>query len=86
MSAQRIAELIPPEYRKEILELNMIDTAVAQHTDNSMHYLGVIWKNYIEKDFTPDCNFCYARVLRNFKAIKPILIKLEMDSKLLNQS
>jgi hypothetical protein len=83
--SERIAKLIPPEYRREILELNMIDNAVAQHTNSSMHYLGVVWKNYVEKEFTPDCNFCYARVLRNFKAIKPILIQLELESKLLKQ-
>jgi hypothetical protein len=85
MSAERIAQLIPPEYRKEILELNMIDTAIAQHTDTTMHYLAVVWKNYIEKDFKAECNFCLARVLKNMKSLKPILIRLELESKLLKQ-
>lgn len=81
--SKRIAELIPPEYRKEMLELNMIDTAVAQHGDNSMHYLATIWKNYVEKDFTGDCNLCLARVLDNFKAIKKHLVEMEKGSQLL---
>jgi hypothetical protein len=51
-----------------------------------MHYLAVVWKNYIEKDFTADCNLCLARVLRNMKNIKPILIKLEKDSKLIKEA
>jgi len=81
----QIAALIPAEYRKEILELNMIDEAQAIGTDGSMQYLGVIWKNYVEPDFTPDCNMCYGRVLTNFKQIKKSLIELEKQSKLLNQ-
>lgn len=85
MSVERIAALIPAEYRKEILELNMIDTAIAQHTDTTMHYLAVVWKNYIEHDFKAECNFCLARVLKNMNAMKPILIKMELDSKLLKE-
>jgi hypothetical protein len=86
MSAERIAALIPPEYRKEILELNMIDTAIPQATDTTMHYLAVIWKQYVEPGFSADCNMCYAKLLKNLKVIKPLLIKLEMDSKLLKEA
>lgn len=83
MTLHAIAALIPDEYRKEILEMNMIDTAIAVGTDATMHYLGVIWKNYVEADFTPDCNMCLARVLNNMKQLKPVLVQMEKDSKLL---
>ena len=84
MSVQRIAELIPAEYRKEILELNMIETAIPRHDNSTMYYLGVIWKQYVEPNFEPDCNLCYARVLENFRNIKPFLVHLERESKLLD--
>lgn len=83
--SKRIAALIPAEYRKEILELNMIDNAVAQSSDNNMHYLATIWKHYVEPDFTGDCNLCYGRVLDNYKAMKKHLVEMEKDSQLLNQ-
>jgi hypothetical protein len=86
MSAERIAKLIPAEYRKEILELNMIDTAQALSTNTTMHYLAVVWANYIEKDFKADCNLCLARVLRNMQKMKPILVQLEKDSKLMKEA
>lgn len=84
--SQRIAELIPAEYRKEILDLNMIDSAVANQADASMVYLATIWKTYIEPDFSPDCNLCMGRVLTNFKQIKQILIQLEKQNNLLKQA
>lgn len=84
MSVKKLAALIPPEYRKEILDLEMIDKAIPNNTDTTMHYLSVIWKNYIEPDFDPACNLCYSRVLDNMKKAKPILIELEKQSRLLN--
>ncbi len=86
MSAREIADRIPQEYRREILELNMIDRAVAQVSDETMFYLGVIWKNYIEPEFSPDCNLCYTRVLDNFRQMKSILVELENEYQLLKQA
>lgn len=86
MSGERLAKLIPPEYRKEILELRMIDTAQALIGDTTMHYLSIVWKEYIEPTFSADCNLCLARVLRNMKKMKPVLIELEKNSKLLKQA
>lgn len=86
MNIRQIAELIPAEYRREILELNMIDNAIATNTDATMGYLGVIWKNYIEPDFSPDCNLCYGRVLTNFKQMKKTLCELEQESQLLKSA
>lgn len=85
MSLQSIAERIPEEYRKEILELSIIEKAQATSSSESMHYLSVIWKNYVEPDFKPDCNLCLARVLDNFKALKPTFIQMEKDNNLLNE-
>lgn len=83
MSIKKIAALIPAEYRKEILELNMIQRAVANSADATMSYLATIWKNYIEPDFTGDCNLCYGRVLDNFKQMKPYLVEMEKVNNLL---
>lgn len=84
MSLVTIANLIPAEYRKEILELNIIEKAVAIAGDPNMDYLSTIWKDYIEPDFEPDCPLCFTRVLKNFKNLKPTLIELEKNSKLLD--
>lgn len=83
MSLRRIAELIPAEYRKEILETNMIDEAMAIAGDEPMHYLAIIWKDYIEPEFSPDCNLCYSRVLKNLRQMKHILIEMERQYQLL---
>lgn len=85
MKLEKMAALIPAEYRKEILDLEMIDKAIPNNTDNTMHYLGVIWKNYIEPDFDPTCNLCYSRVINNMKRLKPALEELEQQSRLLDK-
>ena len=84
MRLREIAQLIPGEYRREILELNMIDNAVAIANNPDMNYLGVIWKNYVDSGFTGDCNLCYGELLKNLKALKGTLIELENESKMLN--
>lgn len=83
MSLRKLAELIPHEYRRELLELNLIDTAVATDGNEPMHYLVTIWQQYIEYDFQPDCNLCRSRVLNNFKGMKKTLIDLEQEYQLL---
>jgi hypothetical protein len=82
---QQIAELIPAEYRKEILEMNIIDEAQAVASNPSMQYLGVIWKNYVERDFDPQCGLCYTRVLENFQALKKTFLAMEQGPDLLNE-
>lgn len=83
---RKIAELIPAEYRREILELNIIASAVARAGDQSMFYLITIWKNYVEEDFEPDCNLCMSRVLTNFKNLKDTLVAMEKESQLLKSA
>ena len=86
MRLEKMAALIPAEYRKEMLDLEMIDKAIPNNTDGSMHYLCVIWKEYIEHDFDPTCNLCYSRVLTNLKTLKPTLVEIEKQSRLLNNA
>jgi hypothetical protein len=83
---RELAKLIPDEYRREILQLNMITNAKGSASDPNMHYLATIWKNYIEPGFSPDCGLCYGRVLENMKHLQPVLIELEQESKLLKSA
>lgn len=83
MRIKELAALIPQEYRKEILDLDMIESASATAESSNMHYLIVVWQNYIEKDFQPDCNLCLGRVLDSFKQMKKSLIELEREYQLL---
>lgn len=80
---RKLAELIPSEYRKEIIEMEMLKVAKAQTTDPTMQYLNVIWKNYVEPTYEPDCNFCCDRVLKNLKAMLPEMAALEKEANLL---
>lgn len=86
MRLEKMAALIPAEYRKEMLDLEMIDKAIPNNTDASMHYLCVIWKEYIEPDFDPTCNLCYSRVLTNLRTLKPTLVEIEKQNRLLNNA
>jgi hypothetical protein len=47
MTYRQIANQIPSNYRKEILETNLISSAIASASDPAMQYLGTIWKNYV---------------------------------------
>lgn len=80
---RKTTELIPAEYRKEIIDLQLVEKAKAQTTDGTMQYLGVIWKNYIEPDYDPVCNHCCIRVLDNLKLMLPVMIEIERESNLL---
>lgn len=84
-NAKRLAERIPAEYRKEILEMNMIQEAQGSNTNSTMMYLVVIYKNYIEPTFSPDCNLCCGRALDAFKLMLPYLVELEKGSNALNE-
>jgi molybdopterin-guanine dinucleotide biosynthesis protein A len=84
MNLRELASLIPAIYRKEILEMNMINTATANASDPKMHYLFTIWKTNIEEDLKEDCGLCLQKVLRHYKALQGTLIELEKESSLLN--
>jgi hypothetical protein len=85
MTINAIAARIPAEYRKEILETNMISRATASAADPSMSYLMNIWQTYVEPFEIIDmgCGFCKERILGNYRQLQPVLITLEKDSNLL---
>lgn len=83
MTAKMLAKLIPADYRKEILQTNIIMNAMAHSGDSSMLYLGTIWKNYVVPEEDLSCGICLERILKNFRELQPILIELEKESNLL---
>lgn len=83
-STRRLAALILPEYRKEILELEMIGRAQAVTSDPVMDQLINVWQKFVEHDFRADCDQCCSRVLKEFKKMYPFLVELEQESRLLN--
>ena len=85
MTVRQIAKLIPANYRKEILDMKMIENAQAVQTNDDMHYLFTLWSNYIEPGFQMDCGLCLQRILGNLKQMLPILISLEKEAQLLNE-
>lgn len=86
MTIKQIAGRIPAEYRKEILETNMISQATANQADTSMFYLLTIWQNYVEPNEIIDigCGICKERILKNYRELQATLVELEKQSKLLN--
>lgn len=86
MTVREIAGRIPAEYRKEILETNMISQATASQADPSMHYLLTIWENYVEPDEIIDmgCGLCKERILKNYRELQDVLVEIEKQSNLLN--
>lgn len=85
-SYREIAQRIPAEYRKEILETNIITKAQASAMDVSMVYLFIIWRNHVEpnNDLSLECGLCITRILDNFKQLLDTLVELEKESRLLN--
>lgn len=85
MTLNDIANQIPAEYRKEILQTNMISQAIANNADPSMHYLVNIWQTYVEPHEKIDlgCGLCRERILNNFRGIQDTLVTLEKQSNLL---
>lgn len=86
MNYRQIAELIPEEYRKELLETNMISKASAVASNASMFYLFTIWSNYVEPGLEIGCGSCLERILNNYEQLLPTFIELEKSRKLLNEA
>lgn len=84
INLKNIAALIPVEFRREILDLDMISNAVVSVGNNEMHYLATIWKEYVDPQFEPVCPLCLGTCLKNWKQLLPWLIELEQESKLLD--
>lgn len=87
MTLKELAKKIPESYRREILQLNMINNAVTVSSDSNMDYLFTIWKNFIEPDgsLSKDCGLCLERIRNNYVQMQPIFIELEREAQLLLQ-
>lgn len=76
-----IALLIPAEYRKQILEENVIYKAVPASNDRHMSILFTIWTHYIDPG-TPvkmDCPYCLADIIKNFQGLQEAFIEIAKD-------
>lgn len=85
MTLRQIAQMIPSEYRSEILELNMIARAQANSQDTTMEYLLQIWGTYVEPHSNLDagCGLCRERILKNYRQLQPTMIELKKEENLL---
>ena len=88
MSNRVTAALIPPMFRRQLLDNNWVYKAVVVANDPQMSILVVIYNNYIFSegpavDMSNPCLACISKILDIFKLILPDLIELEKESKLL---
>lgn len=88
-NARETAKLIPRQFRKELLEDNVIYKAIVKHGDTHMQILVIIYENYIFNEGKPidmnnPCLKCLGKILEVFNLILPELINLEKESKLLD--
>jgi hypothetical protein len=85
MTINDIASRIPAEYRREILETNMISQAVANVADTSMYYLLNIWQTYVDPGNKIDvgCGLCREQILKNYREMQQTLVNMEKQSNLL---
>lgn len=83
-----VAKQIPAEFRRQLLNDNIIYKAVADTGDGHMAILIIIYRTYIFTDEPPidinnPCLKCLAKILKIFQTIQPELVILEKESKLL---
>lgn len=86
MTAKQIAQMIPAEYRKEILETKMVESAIPSDADPSMAYLAAIWKGYIAPAEDITCPLCLQRILKNYRELYPLLVDIEKSERLLHSA
>ena len=81
------ASKIPDRIRSERLltESDPIANAQANQFDKHMQVLSKIWYAYVEpeKEYT-NCPICLNNILQSFRALKPKLMELEREYKILN--
>lgn len=80
-----IALLIPFEYRKQILDENVIYKAVAAAGDRHMSILFTIWTHYVDPG-TPlkqECGYCLTEILKNFRSLQDTFVELAKEEALL---
>lgn len=80
---EKWAGKIDPIFRKEMLELQVIEHAQPVRENESMAYLVNIYINYIDVTFKATCEKCLTRILKHFRSMRPYLKELEKNSNLL---
>lgn len=85
MNYRQLANQLPANVRKTILEENLISKA-RQAGDGMTEKLFIYWRNYMEpgRELDLSCSTCVSGVLENWRRLQSSLIELEKDSKLLN--
>jgi hypothetical protein len=80
-----IAVRILPTYRRKLLEGNLIYKAVPAPNDEHMRVLYTVWTTFVDTSgmLEPDCAYCMADILNNFKQLQPVLVELEQEAALL---
>ncbi len=89
MNARSTAQRIPDRVRSERLltEPDPILTAIASSANPAMQLLFAVWFEFVEPHGEKDlnCGLCLARVIKSFQFIRPALLELERESKILQQ-
>lgn len=88
MSNYAAAKTIPPDFRKMLLDGNVIYKALAAAGDIQMNILVIIYNNYIFTEGEPidmsnPCLTCLGKILDIFRLLQPELVNLEKENKLL---
>lgn len=83
---REIAERIHPNYRRRLLEENLIYKAIAIPNDAHMQVLFTVWTTFIDTSGLLDktCAYCMVDILAQFKQLQPVLIELEKEAALLD--
>ena len=80
----KVVDIIPVDIQETILLENYIDNAIPIIGDESMYYLMIVWRNYLEPNLAVNCNLCLTRILKEFKALRPYMIEKVKTENLLN--
>ncbi|MGB3452952.1 MAG: hypothetical protein WBA59_03900 [Moheibacter sp.] len=85
ITIKNIAKKIPGNVRAEILsESDPIANAHANASNENMMFLAKAWYEFIEptKEMT-NCTICLNNILTSFRQMKPYLVELENEKRLL---
>ena len=91
-----IAALIPPTFRRQLLENNEIYKAVPDNNDLNMQVLFVLYSQFIDPnnaqyaykstdgyiEILTTCKICLNNVIAKFRELEPFLIQLEKEYQL----
>ena len=89
MNIETLARMIPDRIRSErlLVESDPINTAISFSGNPNMQLLVAIWDEFVEPNnkVNSSCPICLGTIINNFKALYPILLEMEKQSKLLDK-